>query len=602
MERLYCGEPRLSHAGQTLRLCGWVQRQRDKGALIFVELRDRTGVSQLIFDDSTQPELFQIAASLRAEWVIEAQGELRERESKNPKLPTGEVELYVTALTVHAKSDTPPFAIEENSQVNDALRLTYRYLDLRRPDLQHTLAVRHKVTKLCRDYFDQHKFLEIETPILTKSTPEGARDYLVPSRVHPGSFYALPQSPQQYKQLLMLSGFDRYFQIARCFRDEDLRADRQPEFTQIDLEMSFLTEEEIMDLQEGFLVKIFQEILDVTIPTPFPRMPWKEAMDRFGSDKPDLRFGFELVDISDLVKDSEFKVFSAPVAEGGSVRLLNINGYAKDFPRKKVDKLLDVVKTYGGQGLAWTRMVDGASTSSYQKFLTEEENAAILERAHAKDGDLILICGHAEDKVVYDCLGALRVHCAKLLDLLDPKAFQFLWVTEFPMFEYSKEEGRYTAMHHPFTAPMDQDVEKLEADKTACRAKAYDIVVNGMELGGGSIRISQPEIQESMFRALGFTTEEANAQFGHLIQAFRYGAPPHGGIAYGLDRLVMVLTGATSIRDVIAFPKVQNASELMTQSPDQVAPKQLEELAIQLTPEALSALNQKTEAQSDDNV
>lgn len=577
----YCGDLRLEDAGKTVSLCGWVQRQRDLGGLIFVDLRDRTGLIQLSFDSDTSPEIFEKAASLRSEFVVAATGLVRERESKTNKIATGEIELAVTELRLLAKSETPPFAIEEDSQVNDMLRLTYRYLDLRRPDMQRTIAVRHKVTKLCRDYFDRHGFLEIETPILTRSTPEGARDYLVPSRVHPGSFYALPQSPQQYKQLLMLSGFDRYFQIARCFRDEDLRADRQPEFTQIDLEMSFVNEEDVMTIQEGFLQEVFREILGVEVPTPFPRMPWREAMDRFGSDKPDLRFGFELQDISDLVKDCGFQVFAGPVAAGGSVRLININGGGENFARKQIDALAEFVKTYGAKGLAWMKLnPDGSSSSSYAKFLTEEENGAILTRAQAKPGDLILICGDAKDEVVFAALGALRCHCAKILNLLDKNDYHFLWVTEFPMFEFSEEENRYVAMHHPFTAPLDEDIDKLETDKKNCRAKAYDIVLNGTELGGGSIRISVPETQQAMFRALGFTDESAQERFGYFIDAFQYGAPPHGGLAYGLDRLVMLMTGADSIRDVIAFPKVQNASEPMTQCPDVVDSKQLEDLGL----------------------
>ncbi len=580
VNRVYCGALRAQDCGKKVSLSGWVQRTRNKGALIFAELRDRSGITQLLFNETTETAVFDLATSLRSEWVIEVVGRVQEREAKNNKIPTGDVEIFVEELTVLAKAETPPFAIEEQSQVNDALRLKYRYLDLRRPDMQRTLATRHKITKICRDYFDEQGFLEIETPILTKSTPEGARDYLVPSRVHQGAFYALPQSPQQYKQLLMLSGVDRYLQIARCFRDEDLRADRQPEFTQIDLEMSFTNQDEIIAIQEGFLQRVFQEVLNVEVSLPFPRMPWEEAMNRYGSDKPDTRFAFELVDLSDLLTNCEFKVFSEPVSQGGSVRAINIKNFAKDFPRKKVDKLVDVVKTYGAKGLAWARVVDGATTSSFQKFLSQEENDAIFQRAQVEENDLLLICGDVENKVVFDSLGALRCHCAKELNLLDDSEFHFLWVTEFPMFEYSKEEGRYTAMHHPFTLPMAEDVDKLESDKLHCRAVAYDIVLNGCELGGGSMRISTPEIQESMFRALGFTTEEANAQFGHLIDAFRYGAPPHGGIAYGLDRLVMLMTGASSIKDVIAFPKVQNASELMTQSPDVVAEKQLEELGI----------------------
>ena len=478
----YCGDLRLSDAGKTVSLCGWVQRQRDLGGLIFVDLRDRTGLIQLSFDDSTHKAIFEKASTLRAEYVVAAAGLVRERESKTDKIATGDIEVYVTELRLLARSETPPFEIVEHSKANDMLRLKYRYLDLRRPEMQKAIATRHKITKIARDYFDENGFLEIETPILTKSTPEGARDYLVPSRVHPGKFYALPQSPQQYKQLLMLSGFDRYFQIARCFRDEDLRADRQPEFTQIDLEMSFVNEDDIMSIQEGFLKRVFKEVLDVDIQTPFQRMPWQEAMDRFGSDKPDLRFGFELKDISDIVKDCGFGVFSGAVQGGGSVRLINVNGHANHFPRKKIDKLGEFVKTYKAKGLAWTRMHDGQVTSSYQKFLTEEENRAILERANAQDGDLILIVGDAKNTVVWAALGALRCEVARELGILDPKDFKFLWVTQFPMFEWSEEEGRYVAMHHPFTAPMDEDFDKLETDKAHCRAKAYDIVLNGTEL------------------------------------------------------------------------------------------------------------------------
>ena len=579
----YCGDLRLGDTGKTVSLCGWVQRQRDLGGLIFVDLRDRTGLVQLSFDDGTDQAVFEKASSLRSEYVIAATGTVRERESKTDKIATGAIEVYVTELRLLAKAETPPFEIVEHSKANDMLRLKYRYLDLRRPDMQKMIATRHKVTKIARDYFDEQGFYEIETPMLTKSTPEGARDYLVPSRVHPGKFYALPQSPQLYKQLLMLSGFDRYMQIARCFRDEDLRADRQPEFTQIDLEMSFVNEDDVMDIQEGFLKRVFKEVLDVDVQTPFLRLPWREAMDRFGSDKPDMRFGFELKDISDIVKDCSFQVFSAPVAAGGSVRLINVEGGGEHFPRKKIDKLAEFVKTYKAKGLAWTRLHGGEVTSSYQKFLTEEENRAILERAGAKDGDLVLIVGDAKDEVVFAALGALRCECAKQLGILDPMDFKFLWVTEFPMFEYSEEEGRYVAMHHPFTAPMDEDFDKLETDKKNCRAKAYDIVLNGTELGGGSIRISVPETQEAMFRALGFSDEDAMERFGHLINAFKFGAPPHGGLAYGLDRLVMLMAGADSIRDVIAFPKVQNASEPMTQCPDFVDDKQLEELSINVT-------------------
>ena len=545
---------------------------------------DRTGLIQLSFDDSTDKEIFEKASTLRSEYVIAATGLVRERESKTNKIATGDIEVYVTELRLLARAETPPFEIVEHSKANDMLRLKYRYLDLRRPDMQHMIATRHKVTKVARDYFDEQGFYEIETPMLTKSTPEGARDYLVPSRVHPGKFYALPQSPQQYKQLLMLSGFDRYMQIARCFRDEDLRADRQPEFTQIDLEMSFVNEDDVMEIQEGFLQRVFKEVLDVDVKTPFLRMPWREAMDRFGSDKPDLRFGFELKDISDIVKDCGFSVFSSAVQGGGSVRLINVDGHAADFPRKKIDKLAEFVKTYKAKGLAWTRLHDGQVTSSYQKFLTEEENKAILERAAAKDGDLVLIVGDVKDEVVFAALGALRCECAKQLGILDPKDFKFLWVTEFPHVRVQRgRRGATWPCTTPSPPPMDEDIDKLETDKKNCRAKAYDIVLNGTELGGGSIRISVPETQEAMFRAPGFTDEEAMERFGHLINAFKFGAPPHGGLAYGLDRLCMLMAGADSIRDVIAFPKVQNASEPMTNCPDFVDDKQLDELSLAVT-------------------
>ena len=578
----YCGEPRLSDAGKEYSVCGWVQRQRDLGQLIFVDLRDRTGILQLAFDDGTDREIFKKAFAVRSEYVLAAKGVLRERSSKNKDIPTGDVELFVTELRVLAAAETPPFEIVEDSDVNDVLRLKYRYLDLRRPDMQRQIALRHKVTMCTRRYFDEQGFYEIETPMLTKSTPEGARDYLVPSRVHPGKFYALPQSPQQYKQLLMLSGFDRYFQIARCFRDEDLRADRQPEFTQIDLEMSFVEVDDVIAVNEGFRKRVFGEVLGIDVPTPIRRMTWREAMDRFGSDKPDLRFGMELKNISDLVENCGFKVFTEPVAAGGSVRLINVTGGAEKFPRKQVDSLVEFVKTYGARGLAWVKLGKDGTSSSFAKFMSEDEMAAILARAGAETGDLVLIVADAKDETVFAALGALRCECARRLGLMDKNRYEFLWVTEFPMFEYSEEEGRYVAMHHPFTAPMDEDVDLLEKDKKNCRAKAYDIVLNGTEIGGGSIRISTPEMQETMFRALGFTEEDAMIRFGHLINAFKYGAPPHGGLAYGLDRLVMIMSGADTIRDVIAFPKVQNASEPMTGCPDVVDAKQLDELDIEL--------------------
>ena len=578
-----CGDLRLADEGKNVVLNGWVSKARSLGGLVFVDIRDKTGITQITFNEDAPAEVLEKARSLSREYCIGVKGVVKERSSKNPNIPTGDIEVFADDLTIYSTSETPPIYIKDDDNVNDDLRLKYRYLDLRKQKMQRNLTFRHKVMKCTRDYFDEQGFLEIETPVLTKSTPEGARDYLVPSRVHPGKFYALPQSPQQYKQLLMLSGFDRYFQIARCFRDEDLRADRQPEFTQIDLEMSFLDEEQIQTIQEGFIQRVFKEVLDVDVQAPFLRMPWREAMDRFGSDKPDLRFGFELKDISDLVKDCGFGVFSSAVQGGGSVRLINLKGHAKDFPRKKIDKLADFVKTYKAKGLAWARLLDGKVTSSYQKFLTDEENAAILERAGARDGDLVLIVGDAKDDVVFASLGALRVECAKQLGLLDPKDFRFLWVTEFPMFEWSEEEGRYQAMHHPFTAPMIEDEDKMLTDKAGCRARAYDIVLNGTELGGGSIRINTPEMQTKAFEALGISDEDIQERFGHLVNAFKYGAPPHGGLAYGLDRLVMLMTGASSIRDVIAFPKVQNASDLMMHCPDVVDDKQLDELSIAVT-------------------
>ena len=580
----YCGEPRIGDIGKEVTVCGWVQRRRDLGQLIFIDLRDRTGILQLAFDDNTYKTIFETATTLRNEFVICASGILRERSAKNPGLPTGDVELEVTLLTILAKSETPPFEIEEDTDVNDALLLKYRYLDLRRPDMQKYIALRHKAVKATRDFFDEKGFYEIETPMLTKSTPEGARDYLVPSRVHPGKFYALPQSPQQYKQLLMLAGFDRYMQIVRCFRDEDLRADRQPEFTQIDLEMSFVDEDDVISINEEFIQRLFNEILDVNISLPIERLKWKDAMNRFGSDKPDMRFGLELCDISDIVKNCEFKVFSEPVANGGSVRMI----YVPDggtMPRKQVDSLVEFVKTYGAKGLAWTKLnEDGSVSSSFSKFLTAEENDAIINRAGAKAGGLILIVADAKEDVVYASLGALRIECAKRLGLINEGDYNFIWITEFPLFEYSQEDERFVAKHHPFTAPMDEDIELLESDKIHCRAKAYDLVLNGSELGGGSIRINTPEMQKRMFKALGFTEEKAEEQFGHLIEAFKYGAPPHGGIAYGLDRIVMHLAGLHSIREVIAFPKVQNASEPMTACPDIVDDKQLKELGICLAP------------------
>ena len=589
---IYCGEPGIESVGKEVSVCGWVQRRRDLGQLIFIDLRDRSGILQLAFDDNTCKEVFETATTLRAEFVVHAIGILRERSAKNPQLPTGDIELEVSKLDILAKSETPPFEIEEDSDVNDALLLKYRYLDLRRPDMQKNIALRHRAVKITRDYFDENGFYEIETPMLTKSTPEGARDYLVPSRVHQGKFYALPQSPQQYKQLLMLAGFDRYFQIARCFRDEDLRADRQPEFTQIDLEMSFVDIEDVIAINEGYMQRLFNEILGVDVSLPIKRLKWHEAMERFGSDKPDMRFGLELCDISDIVEECGFKVFSEPVANGGSVRMIYVPGGGA-MSRKQIDSLVEFVKTYGAKGLAWVKLGDdypqggeGSFSSSFAKFLTNEENDAILSRAGAMPGGLILVVADASNDVVFASLGALRCECAKRLELVKEGVYEFVWITEFPLFEYSEEDGRFVAKHHPFTAVMDEDEDLLDTDKARCRAKAYDLVLNGSELGGGSIRINTPEMQKRMFRALGFTDEQATEQFGHLIEAFKYGAPPHGGIAYGLDRIVMHLAGLNSIRDVIAFPKVQNASELLTACPDVVDEKQLEELGIRLRSDA----------------
>ena len=578
----YCGEFTAADAGTEAVVCGWVQRVRDKGMLVFIDLRDRTGIVQLAFDDATEAALRQKAQTCRAEFVLMAKGTVRLRESVNRDIPTGEVELYVADLRILAKSETPPFEITDKTNVKEELRLKYRYLDLRRSEMQRCLAVRHKIVKVAHDYYDSHGFLEIETPALIKSTPEGARDYLVPSRVHPGAFYALPQSPQQYKQLLMLAGYDRYMQIARCFRDEDLRADRQPEFTQIDLEMSFVDEEDVMTVNEGFIKRVFKEVLDVDVPTPFLRMPYEEAMGRFGSDKPDTRFGMELCDLSDLLGGCEFKVFRGALDAGGSVRAIVAKGAADHLSRKEIDKLADFVKAYKAKGLAFTRLTQDAESSSYEKFLSEEEKLAIRARLGAEKGDVILVVADPKNKVVFDSLGALRCELAGRLGLIRPGVFNFLWVTDFPLFEYNEEEGRYEAMHHPFTHPAMADLDKLESDPGACHARAYDMVLNGCELGGGSIRINTPELQERMFRALGFSEESARAKFGYLIDAFKYGAPPHGGMAYGLDRLVMLMLGRESIRDVIAFPKVQNASELMTQCPAEVDEKALRELSIKL--------------------
>ncbi len=576
----YCGTLTSANIGEEVTVTGWCQRQRDLGSLIFIDLRDRTGIVQLAFDEGTDRAIFDKAFGIRAEFVLSAHGVVRSRGEAaiNKNIPTGEIEIYVDALKILTTAQTPPFAIVEKSDVKPELRLKHRYLDLRRPDLQQNIIARSEIVKITRNYFADNGFIDVETPCLIKPTPEGARDYLVPSRVHPGNFYALPQSPQLYKQLLMYSGFDRYIQIARCFRDEDLRADRQPEFTQIDLEMSFADEEDIIAMNEGYLKTLFRDFLKQDLPTPFPRMTWKEAMTRYGSDKPDTRFGMELCDISDLVKDSGFSVFAGAVADGGSVRGITIEGGAK-MTRKEIDSLTEFVKTYGARGLAWYKNTAGAPTSSFAKFMTEDEINAILAKMNVKDGDLALIVA-AKNSVVYDSLGALRCEVAKRLGLVDKSKFNFLWVTEFPLLEYSEEDGRFYAMHHPFTMPMEEDLPLLESDPGAVRARAYDCVLNGTELGGGSIRIHTTELQTKMFEVLGIGEEEADEKFGFLLEAFKYGVPPHGGLAFGLDRVVTLLLGLEDIRDVIAFPKVQNASELLSKCPAAADPKALAELGI----------------------
>jgi aspartyl-tRNA synthetase len=578
-----CTELSEADVGKEVAVMGWVHKRRNLGSLLFVDLRDRTGLLQIVFGDQTDREVFDKAETIRNEYVIAVKGEVAPRapEAVNPSMKTGRIEILATELRILSSSETPPFHIEENSGVNEATRLKYRYLDLRRPDMQENLMLRHKVAKIARDYFDENGFLEIETPVLIKSTPEGARDYLVPSRVHPGKFYALPQSPQLFKQLLMVAGYDRYFQVAKCFRDEDLRADRQPEFTQLDLEMSFVDVDDVITINEGFIKKAFKEALGVDIETPFPRMPYREAMERFGSDKPDMRFGMELVDVSDLVKGCGFRVFSDAVTGGGSVRAINAKGCG-GFSRKEIDSLGEFVKTYGAKGLAWIVVEEDGIRSPIAKFFSEEEMAALLKRTCAEPGDLICFVAD-KDQVVFDSLGELRVEIAKRLGILDDREFKFLWVTEFPLFEFDEEENRWTARHHPFTSPMDEDLEFLESDPGRVRSKAYDVVLNGTELGGGSIRIHMQDLQQRMFSILGLSEEEARNKFGYLLEAFKYGVPPHGGMAYGLDRMIMLMAGRSNIRDVIAFPKVQNASDLMTEAPDVVDPKQLEELHIKVT-------------------
>jgi aspartyl-tRNA synthetase len=576
-----CAELSAANVGETVTIMGWVQKNRNKGGLVFVDVRDRSGIIQVVFEEGkSEAELIEKAARLRAEFVVAVVGKVEKRSGAvNENLATGEIEIIPEQLRILSESETPPFPIEENSRTKEEVRLKYRYLDLRRPDLQRNLMMRSKVATLTRQFLADEGFFEIETPILIGSTPEGARDYLVPSRIHQGHFYALPQSPQLFKQLLMCSGYDRYFQIAKCFRDEDLRADRQAEFTQIDMELSFVDVDDVIEVNERLLAKLFEEVLGLDVELPIPRMTWQEAMDRYGSDKPDIRFGMELHDVTDTVRDCEFAVFKGAVENGGSVRGINAKGQG-GMPRKKIDKLVSFAKDYGAKGLAYIAVQeDGSLKSSFAKFMKDEEMSALVAAMEGEKGDLLLFAAD-KNKVVWDVLGALRLELARQMDLLDKNEYKFLWVTEFPLFEWSEEQNRYTAMHHPFTMPMEEDLEYIDSDPGRVRAKAYDIVLNGNEIGGGSVRIFNPEIQNKMFEVLGFTQEQANEQFGFLLTAFKYGVPPHAGLAYGLDRLVMLMAKEESIRDVVAFPKVKDASDLMTEAPTAVDPKQLEELGL----------------------
>ena len=579
-----CGELRASDIGQEVVLNGWIQKRRNLGGLIFCDLRDKTGITQIVFDDKIPQSLFDKADTLRSEYVVGVKGKVAERESKNPDLPTGDIEVFVSDLIIYSTADTPPIYIKDDDNVDDNLRLKYRYLDLRKKKMQDNLTFRHKLAKLTRDYFSENGFTEVETPVLIKSTPEGARDYLVPSRVNKGRFYALPQSPQMFKQLLMVGGTDRYMQIVKCFRDEDLRADRQPEFTQIDLEMSFVDMDDVIEIQEGYLKRVFKEMKDVDIQTPFPRITYDEAMERYGSDKPDTRFGFELQDITELVKDCDFKVFTDAIDAGGSVRGICVTAAAEKYTRKKIDKLTEQVKSYGARGMVWMKVTDDGVSSSVNKFFTPEQLKEIADTMGAAAGDLILIISD-RNKVVFDSLGFLRRHVAGEMGLLDDEDYKLLWVVDFPLFEYDEDEGQYHAMHHPFTSPKEEDAGLLKTDPTKAKANAYDIVLNGVELGGGSIRIHDRQMQEDMFRALDMTQEEIDEKFGFLVEAFRYGTPPHGGLAYGMDRLVMLLTGEKSIREVIAFPKNQNAQCMVSEAPGTVEKDQLDELGIKLTGE-----------------
>lgn len=575
---VYCGTLTTENIGETVVVAGWVQRMRDLGGLIFIDLRDRTGIVQLAFDDTTEKSVFDKAFETRSEYVLMAKGTVRKRSSVNKEIPTGEIEIEVNELKILGRAETPPFDITPDTAAKEDIRLKYRYLDLRRSNLQKNIIMRHKIAKVTRDYFDENGFLEIETPTLIKSTPEGARDYLVPSRVHPGNFFALPQSPQLYKQLLMLSGFDRYMQIARCYRDEDLRADRQPEFTQIDLEMSFVEMEDVFKIAEGYVSRLFKEVLNVDIPMPLPRLTYTEAMENYGSDKPDTRFDMKIVDISDAVKDCGFGVFADTVKNGGTVRAITAKNAAGVYTRKEIDKLTEDAKGIGAKGLAFIRWVDDAPTCSFAKFMTDDEMSEIITLTGAQKGDVVLICADRK-KTVLSVLGALRLTVAKRLDII-PQQFNLLWITNFPFFEYNEETGNWDAMHHPFTSPLDECIPYLDTEPEKVFAKAYDLVLNGIELSSGSIRITDPELQKHMFKALGLSDEEAYAKFGFLTDAFRYGAPPHGGMGIGLDRITMLMCGADNLRDVVAFPKVSNSGELMSGAPAKVDEKQLDELSI----------------------
>ena len=577
----YCGELRASDIGKEVVLCGWVQRQRDLGQLIFIDLRDRTGIIQLAFDDTTDRTVFDKAFAVRSEYVLCARGVVRERSAKSNKIPTGDIEIEVKELRILSESETTPFEIIDNCPTAELTRLKYRYLDLRRPELQKNIIFRHKVAKVTRDYFDENGFIELETPMLIKSTPEGARDFLVPSRIHKGSFYALPQSPQMYKQLCMVAGFDRYMQIARCFRDEDLRADRQPEFTQID---PFVDMEDVLQIGEGYIKRLFKDVMNIDIPTPFPRYTYNEVMERFGSDKPDTRFGMEIFNISEEVKNTEFVVFKNALANGGSVRGITAKNAVKTYTRKEIDKLVEFVKGIGAKGLAWIRWTDDSISSSFAKFMSEDEMQAILTKAGAEKGDVVLIVADGDDNTVLSTLGAVRTECAKKLNVIKD-GYNFLWVVKFPFFEYDKESGEWLAMHHPFTSPTDECMDKLDGNKGEVYAKAYDMVLNGIELSSGSIRITNPDLQKKMFEMLGLSDEEAYEKFGFLMDAFKFGAPPHGGMGIGLDRLVMQMLKAPTLRDVVLFPKVQNASEPMTNAPAGVDKQQLTDLGIEVISE-----------------